>query len=51
MKTHKVIKIIKIYERLLKSGKISFVGAAYTRMQKLKIRRLLRRKDNGDNNS
>jgi len=44
MKTHKVIKIIKIYEKMHKEGRIKPDGVAYTRMQQLKLRRLLRRK-------
>ena len=47
MKKQKTIKTIRIYEKLLDEGKITPDGAAYQRMQQLKLRRILgKRKQN-----
>ena len=43
--------IIQLYEDLLRNGRIPLDGPAYTRMQKLKLQKLLRRKTYGTNNS
>lgn len=47
MKKQKTIKIIRIYEKLLDEGRMIPDGAAYHRMQQLKLRRILgKRKQN-----
>jgi|TARA_R100000808_G_scaffold6776_1_gene19895 hypothetical protein len=43
--------IIQLYEDLLRNGRIPVDGPAYTRMQKLKLQKLLRRKTYGAKNS
>jgi len=43
--------IIQLYEDLLRNGRIPLDGPAYTRMQKLKLQKLLRRKTYGANTS
>jgi hypothetical protein len=37
-------KVMQVYEKLLKDGKLEPDGAAYSRYQKLKLQKILRKK-------